>query len=131
MPDQKPNILLVDDEEDIIDTLYDIFMDTYNVLKAFNSKDALDILQKEDIAVIVSDHKMAGMTGTELLAEAQKIKPKTIRILLTGYAELSDGLEAEKNGVIDKYLEKPWDDDELLEMIDGFAKEYAKSKDEN
>ncbi|MGR3220635.1 MAG: response regulator [Candidatus Anammoxibacter sp.] len=129
MPDQKPNILLVDDEKDIIETLNDIFMDTYNVFKALNAKDALDILQEEDIAIIMSDYKMQGITGTELLTESFKIEPKTVRILLTGYAELGAGLEAEKNGTIDKYLEKPWDDDELLELIDGFAKDYEKSKD--
>ena len=131
MPDQKPNILLVDDEKDIIDTLYDIFMDTYNVFTAFNAKDALDILQKEEITIIIADHKMSGMTGTELLVESQKIKPKTLRILLTGYAELIVGLEAQKNGVIDKYFEKPWDDNELLETVDGFTKDYEKSKREN
>lgn len=127
MSDQKPNILLVDDEEDIIDTLFDIFMDTYNVFKALSPKVALEILQKEDIAIIISDHKMPDMTGTELLLEAKKIKPKSIRILLTGYAELDAGLEALKSGDIHKYLEKPWDDDELLEMIDNFAEDYAKS----
>ena len=127
MPDQKPNILLVDDEEDIIDTLFDIFMDTYNVFKAYSPKVALEILQKEDIAIIISDHKMPEMTGTELLLEAKNIKPKSIRILLTGYAELDAGLDALKNGDIHKYLEKPWDDDELLEMIDKFAEDYAKS----
>ncbi|MGR3219436.1 MAG: response regulator [Candidatus Anammoxibacter sp.] len=127
MSDQKPNILLVDDEEDIIDTLFDIFMDTYNIFKAYSPKVALEILQKEEIAIIISDHKMPEMTGTELLLEAKKIKPKSIRILLTGYAELDAGLEALKNGDIHKYLEKPWDDDELLEMIDGFAEDYAKS----
>ncbi|MGR3219073.1 MAG: response regulator [Candidatus Anammoxibacter sp.] len=125
------NILFVDDDEDIIVTLNYIFTDTYNVFKAFNAKDALDILQKEDIAILVADHRMPGMTGIELLAESQKIKPKTIRILLTGYVDLDIGINAAKQGLIHKYLEKPWDDEQLEIMLEGYAKEYGKTNDKS
>ncbi|MGR3177579.1 MAG: response regulator [Candidatus Anammoxibacter sp.] len=131
MPDKKTNILFVDDDEDIIVTLNYIFTDTYNVFKAFNAKEALDILQKEDIAIIIADHRMPGMTGTELLIESQKIKPKTIRILLTGYMDLDAGIKAEREGVIHKYLEKPWDDEILDVILEGYAKDYEKSMEDN
>lgn len=127
MPEKKTNILFVDDDEDIITTLNYIFTDTYNVFKAYNAIDALDVLQKEDIAIIIADHRMPGMTGTELLVESQKIKPKTIRILLTGYIDLDVGIKAEREGVIHKYLEKPWDDEILEVILESYAKDYETS----
>lgn len=127
MNDQKLNILLVDDEEDIVETLYDVFSEKYNVLKTNNSSDALEILKKENVAILIADHKMPKMTGVELLLKALDIKPNTIRILLTGYTELKAGIEAAENGKIDKYIEKPWDDDELLKIVDEFANIYKES----
>jgi len=131
MSDGKPNILLVDDEDDIIETLFDIFSDTYNVLKTDDPIKALEILKDGNIAIIIADHKMPELTGIELLIKAMDITPNTIRILLTGYTELEVGLEALKTGKIHKYIEKPWDDDELLEIVDGYAKVYKESCSKN
>lgn len=127
MPDKKHSLLFVDDEEDIISALYDTFVDNYNVFKTTNPKEALEIIKKEEIALIISDQRMPEMTGSELLEEVNNAKPETIRILLTGYADINAAVDAINKGSIHKYVEKPWDDDELIELVAGLVKIYEES----
>lgn len=127
MAKKKHGLLFVDDEEDIINTLYDIFMDDYNVFKTISPKEALEIVKKEDIAVIISDQRMPEMTGTELLEAIYNVKPETIRILLTGYADVTAAVDAINKGAVHKYVEKPWNDDDLMEMVKGLVEIYEES----
>ncbi|MGR3177752.1 MAG: response regulator [Candidatus Anammoxibacter sp.] len=127
MAKKKHGLLFVDDEEDIINTLYDIFIDDYNVFKTVSPKEALEIVKKEDIAVIISDQRMPEMTGTELLEAIYNVKPETIRILLTGYADVTAAVDAINKGAVHKYVEKPWNDDDLMEMVKGLVEIYEES----
>lgn len=128
MSGKKHSLLFVDDEEDIINALNDTFADDYNVFKTTTPKEALKIVKKEEIALIISDQRMPEMTGSELLAEINDIKPETIRILLTGYADINAAVDAINKGAIHKYVDKPWDDEALLEMVASLVEVYEDSK---
>ena len=128
MAANKHSLLFVDDEEDIISALYDTFVDDYNIFKTTDAKEAVEIIKKEDISLVISDQRMPEMTGSELLAEVHKAKPETIRILLTGYADINAAIDAINKGAIHKYVEKPWDDEALLDMVANLVKIYEESK---
>ncbi len=105
----KGTILAVDDEPDILIALEDLFEDEYRVLTSDKPEVALDMLRADpDIAVVVSDQRMPGMTGDALLAEARGFH-EAQAILLTGYADISAVIAALNRGGIIGYVAKPWD----------------------
>jgi len=130
MAAKKHTLLFVDDEEDIISSLYDTFADDYNIFKTTNPEEAVEIVKKENISLVISDQRMPEMTGSEFLAKVNEEKPETIRILLTGYADINAAIDAVNNGAIHKYVEKPWDDDNLQEMVAGLVEVYQESKEQ-
>lgn len=113
----KVTILCVDDEKDIVDALYDTLTDIYNVKTATRGADALKIINEEEVVVIISDQRMPEMTGSELLAQINKVKPHIKKILLTGYADVNAAVDAINNGAVNKYINKPWDDEELTNTV--------------
>jgi GAF domain-containing protein/class 3 adenylate cyclase len=114
----KPKLLVVDDEPDNLDLLYRTFHREFKVLKAENGPVALEILAKEgDVAVIISDQRMPLMSGTEFLSLTATQYPDIIRIILTGYTDVEDLVEAINSGKVFKYVTKPWDDDELKAVV--------------
>ena len=115
--DKKLSILCVDDEKDIVDSLFDTFMDDYDVKTALSGEEALKIFDEEDIAVIITDQRMPEMEGTELLALINEKKPYCKKILLTGYADVNAAVDAINKGSVDKYFSKPWDDAELKRIL--------------
>lgn len=121
----KKTILCVDDEEGIVEALYDTFMDTgFKVKTALGGEEALEIFDREDIALVISDQRMPGMEGTELLAKINSRKPYCKKILLTGYADINATVDAINKGSVDRYFSKPWDDDELIEAVKHLMKMY-------
>jgi signal transduction histidine kinase/class 3 adenylate cyclase/two-component SAPR family response regulator len=115
---KKQKILVVDDEPDNLDLLYRTFHREFKVLRAENGPVALEILEKErDIAVIISDQRMPLMSGTEFLSLTAKQYPDIIRIILTGYTDVDDLVEAINSGKVFKYVTKPWDDNELRQVV--------------
>ncbi|PSB25733.1 response regulator [Stenomitos frigidus] len=116
--DHKPKLLVVDDEPDNLDLLYRTFHREFKVLRAENGPIALDLLSKEgDIAVIISDQRMPLMSGTEFLSLTATQYPDIMRIILTGYTDVEDLVEAINSGKVFKYVTKPWDDDELKGVV--------------
>jgi adenylate cyclase len=114
----KPKLLVVDDEPDNLDLLYRTFHREFKVLRAANGPTALDILAQEgDVAVIISDQRMPLMSGTEFLSLTATQYPDIIRIILTGYTDVEDLVEAINSGKVFKYVTKPWDDDELRTVV--------------
>ncbi|MGU3543864.1 response regulator [Methylobacterium sp. A52T] len=102
-------ILAVDDEPDILIALEDLFEDSYRVLTTSRPAEALEILRAEpDIAVVLSDQRMPGLTGDALLAEARSFHDAQA-ILLTGYADITAVIAALNRGGIVGYVTKPWD----------------------
>jgi DNA-binding NtrC family response regulator len=94
------SILVVDDEKDILDSLERHFRKHCRVLKAGSGHEALKILQKEQVQLILSDQRMPEMTGVQLFERAQKIQPDAIRILLTGYTDVESVIAAINTGQI-------------------------------
>ncbi|HTO44919.1 MAG TPA: response regulator [Burkholderiales bacterium] len=114
---QRARILFVDDEERILTALKTIFRGRYHVLTAANGKEALDFISKFKIPVIVSDQRMPGMLGVELLRRARDISPDSVRILLTGYSDLASIVGSINDGEVYRFISKPWDNQELQQVV--------------
>lgn len=123
MPEQLDRsqvaVLLVDDEENILRALERLMLDEeFTVLTASSGEEGLKVLAgAEHVAVIVSDQRMPGMLGAEFLAKSREIAPDAVRMVLTGYAEVSTAMDAINRGGAARYLAKPWDDATLTQAI--------------
>lgn len=113
----KPRVLLVDDEERILRSLGLLLRMQYQVFATSDGYEALDILKREKIHVLISDQRMPIMSGSELLRQAKDVAPDTIRILLTGYADADAALDSVNEGEIFRYITKPWGPKELRDTI--------------
>jgi response regulator RpfG family c-di-GMP phosphodiesterase len=108
-------VLLVDDEESILNSLRRLLRgQPYEVLLATSGAQALEIMALEPVDLVMSDARMPNMDGATLLAHIHQHYPDTLRILLTGYADLTTIVKAINEGQIDRYISKPWHDEELL-----------------
>ena len=113
----KPRILLVDDEERILRTLTMLLRMQYQVFSTTDGHEALKIIQQEKINVLISDQRMPTMIGTELLEKAKNLSPNTVRILLTGYADVEAAMDSVNDGEIFRYINKPWGPKELRDTV--------------
>ncbi len=113
----KANILFVDDEENILRTMKLIFGKTHNVFLASSGARALEIIEQNDIKVIVCDQRMPHMFGVEVLRKVMEISPSTMRILLTGYSDVSDIVDSINQAEIFRYIMKPWKNGYLREIV--------------
>jgi serine/threonine-protein kinase len=114
---QRTRVLFVDDEERILSALKTIFRSKYHVLTAANGKEALDFIGKFKIPVIVSDQRMPGMLGVELLRRSRDLSPDSVRVLLTGYSDLASIVGSINEGEVYRFISKPWDNQELQQVI--------------
>jgi len=118
-------VLIVDDEANILNALERLLLDSdLRVLRAGNGEDALEILRTEPVAVVVSDNLMPGMRGVELLSRVRDFSPDTVRVLLTGYADLPTAIEAINHGEVFRFHVKPWVDEEIVRTIEGGVQRY-------
>ena len=122
----KGKILFVDDEENILRSLQRLFMDEeVEIFTAASGAKALEILAGEaEVGVIVSDQRMPEMTGVDFLEKSKAISPQSIRILLTGYADVNAAIDAINRGGTFRYLNKPWNDAELVQTVKGALQMY-------
>lgn len=121
-------LLLVDDEVSILNTLQRQLRKSCFELHIANSgKEALEILEQARIHIVISDMRMPEMSGAELLSEVKHLYPNTIRILLTGYSDMESTITAINEGGIFSYVTKPWNRDELSELLNK-AVDHLKSK---
>jgi two-component system response regulator HupR/HoxA len=109
----RPGILVVDDEEAILESLAFTLDDEYRVFTATTGAEGLELLEREDIALVISDQVMPGMTGVEFFEQVIERKPFVIRMMLTGYADLQSLQRAINDGRIYRFISKPWEPDEL------------------
>ncbi|WP_293148621.1 MULTISPECIES: response regulator [unclassified Microcoleus] len=122
---KKPKMLVVDDEPDNLDLLYRTFRRDFNVLKAESGIRALEVLGIEgEVAVIISDQRMPEMKGTEFLSKTVPQFPNTVRIILTGFTDIEDLVDAINSGQVYKYITKPWDPNELKMVVQKAAETY-------
>ncbi|HEX7342758.1 MAG TPA: response regulator [bacterium] len=111
---EAARVLFVDDEPNVLKALRRVFMDEDLEIATAPSGDAgLEHLRQHSVDLILSDHNMPGMSGTEFLAQAREIQPKAIRMLITGRSEIDIVLSAINKGHVYKFFYKPWDDDQL------------------
>ena len=122
------NILLfVDDEQKILSSLRRLFQPKhYKILLATSGQEALDLIDGgEQPQVIVSDQRMPGINGAAFLEQAQQRLPDSVRIMLTGHSDVSAAMDAINKGGIYRYLTKPWNDDDLLLVVQAAFKHFG------
>ncbi|MDD5388600.1 MAG: response regulator [Gallionellaceae bacterium] len=117
-PRPADTLLIVDDEANILAALNRLFRrDGYRLLRAESGREALTLLAEHEVGVIVSDQRMPDMSGVQFLSAARERWPDTVRIMLSGYTELSSVTDSVNQGAIYKFLTKPWDDVTLRETV--------------
>ena len=124
----KISVLYVDDEENNLISFKATFRLKYTVYTALNGDQALQLIQEKPIDIVITDQRMPQMTGVELLEKIIKINPDPMRILLTGYADMSAVVDAVNKGKIFHYLSKPWSEEELDHTIQRAYEIYAERK---
>lgn len=117
--EKKYHLLLVDDEENILNALYRIFREdtSYEIITAHNAQDALQKVAHTPIDIVISDQRMPGMGGAELLQEIRNQYPDSIRFLLSGYADVEAIISAINEGDIYRFIKKPWNNEELKNLV--------------
>lgn len=119
MSSAKASILIVDDEPDILDALREqLSWEGYEVTACSNGAEALNALERRSFSVIISDQRMPGMCGLELMGHARKLHPNASRVLLTGVLSLDTLVSAINQGEIFRFIAKPWMRAELLATVD-------------
>lgn len=120
-------ILIVDDEEAILESLEFTLGDEYRVFTANNGRDGLAIFEQEEIALVIADQNMPGLSGVEFLEKVIERDVRAIRMMLTGYADISSLARAINSGRIYRYITKPWEPDELRMNVKRALESYALS----
>ncbi len=117
MTKQDINVLYVDDEAANLVSFKASFRRLFNVFVAESAAAGLEILQKEEIHIILSDQRMPVMTGIEFFQSILEQYPEPIRILITGYTDIKAVIDAINLGQVYKYIQKPWNDSEVENAI--------------
>ncbi len=113
-----PTLLLVDDEPSILSALRRLFRPQgYRILMAEGGAAALELVANDAVDLVISDMRMPGMDGAQFLEKIRHLQPHAVRILLTGYADISSTIAAINGGEIHRYIAKPWDDNDILLVV--------------
>lgn len=115
---QRGRVLFLDDEERIVNALKAVFRGRYEVHTATNGHEALALLRRHQFHLVVSDQRMPEMSGVDFLREAKTVSPRTIRMLLTGFADLSAIVGSVNDGEVYRYLTKPWRNRDIEAQVD-------------
>ena len=120
------SVLFVDDEENILRSLKRLFVDEpVSCFFASSGLEGLEIVRNNEIAVVVSDQKMPGMSGAEFLEQVKVLSPNTVRIVLTGYADINMAIDAINKGGAGQYISKPWNDGDLIIAVRKAVETYG------
>ena len=112
---EKRTVLFVDDEVNILKAIRRLFMnDSFNALYAHSGSEAIDMLKEYEVHVIITDMRMPNMSGLDLLKVVRQEYPKIVRVVLSGYTQVTTLLTAINQGEIFKYITKPWEDEDEL-----------------
>ena len=120
-----PILLVVDDEPEVLRSIYDLLRTKYQVVTFERATDALAVLESLNPQIVMSDQRMPGMTGVEFLHEVRLRAPDATRLLFTAYSQLETVIAAVNEGNIYRYISKPWDPQELASVV-GQALEHNK-----
>ncbi|MCP4633009.1 MAG: response regulator [candidate division Zixibacteria bacterium] len=117
--DKNPALVIVDDEEMVLTSLNSFLtLETdYNIQTFLSPLDALDYIKANTVDLVISDYLMPDMDGIAFLGEVKLIKPEIPRIILTGYADKENAIKAINDVGLFQYIEKPWDNDDILIIL--------------
>jgi response regulator RpfG family c-di-GMP phosphodiesterase len=115
--DERIGLLFVDDEERVLNALRALFRNEYHVYTAASGEEALALVKRHSIPIVVSDQRMPGMTGVELLRQVRADSPRSVRMLLTGYSDLAALVGSINEGEVFRFVMKPWDNDEIRAVV--------------
>ncbi len=121
---KKHSILIVDDEPDVLFSLTGLLRRDFQVFTAQSGAEAMQVMGEHDVHVIMTDQRMPKMTGTELMGRVRTEHPDAVRIIFTGYADTRAVVEAINNGELYRYISKPWDPDDLIEVLREAAQKH-------
>lgn len=120
----KAKVLIVDDEKQVLESLSDLLRKEFHVLTTDDPDEALRLLREKPIALLLTDQRMPRLTGAMLLARAAQVAPDTARVLLTAYSDIQAVIQAVNEGHLHCYLTKPWQSDELLNLVRKAVRDY-------
>lgn len=124
MSTKKHAILIVDDEPDVLFSLTGLLRRDFQVHTAASGSEALEIMKEHPVDVIMTDQRMPVMTGVELMQRVRSEHPEAIRIVFTGYADTRAVVDAINTGELYRYITKPWDPDDLVEVLRHAAEKH-------
>lgn len=120
----KINVLYLDDEHNNLNSFKASLRRDFKIFTALNAEEGLVIAQQEDVHVVIADQRMPGMTGVEFFEQLVKFKPEPIRILLTGYSDISSVIDAINKGEVYRFIDKPWNIEQIKNAIKNAADIY-------
>lgn len=124
----KYKLLIVDDEAANLRLLNRLFSQEYQCLTASSGMEAIRLLEQHDVAIVITDQRMPGMTGIDLLKQTAARRPHMVRILLTGYTDVEALVEAINSGLVYMYLTKPWNNDDLKFRVRRAIEHYENNR---
>lgn len=125
-PSQKPLVLIVDDEPEILLTLEATFrraMPDVEIVTALGSAPALRVLEERPVDLILSDHRMPGITGIDLLALARRLRPDAVGVMMTGHPELEVAVRGVNERLLARLLTKPFKAREVVATVSALLEE--------
>ncbi len=121
----KPKVLIVDDELSVLEALTELFREEYDVICKTSAVEALQLLEKDAfVALILTDQRMPGKTGANLLIESRRYAPLVPKILITAYTDVEDIVQLINEGQIYRYIQKPWNPEKLKETVRDAVRTY-------
>jgi response regulator RpfG family c-di-GMP phosphodiesterase len=120
----KHTLLVVDDEPNVCDSVYDLLRREFRVLRARSAAEGIKQMEENEVHIIMTDQRMPQITGVEFLRRIRVGHPQAVRMLFTGYADLESIIAAINQGHIYKFLKKPWQPEDLEAAVRDAAAEY-------
>jgi DNA-binding NtrC family response regulator len=120
--------MIVDDEAANLRLLERLFRSDYTVITSESGAEALKLLEQQDVALLITDQRMPGMTGIELVQRTAPLRPHMVRIILTGYTDVESLVEALNSGHVYKYVTKPWNNDDLRLTVSRALEHYEANR---
>lgn len=121
---RRHTVLVVDDEPDVVASVKDLLRLEYKVIGATRAAEGLELLERENVHIVMTDQRMPEMTGVQLLEKVRDRHPNAMRLLFTGYADVRAVVDAINRGNVYRYITKPWDPDELMAIIREACERY-------
>jgi len=123
---RKLGLLVVDDESAIVESLKEVFQDVFDIYGASSPQRGLELFKEHGPKIVLSDQRMPQMTGLDLLTRIKEIDPDTVRILITGYSDITVVVKALNEALVAKYLTKPWSHEDLRRIVVAAARQYMR-----